>query len=407
VIKKASIFALIVCLSLVLFGPALVQAQGGLTILDNSAEAEFPSKLHFYLSAESDVNITDVRLHYTVDRESYAQVTSEVFIEFVPANTVDTEWALGMVKTGGLPPGSSVDYWWTVEDVNGDKVETAPVRVRFDDNRYSWRSLTEGEVTIHWYEGQESFVEEIMLAAQQALVRLTEDTGAYLKRPVTIYVYANARDLQGAMIFPQEWTGGVAFTRYGIIAIGIAPYNLSWGKRATVHELTHLVIHQMTYNPYTRLPTWLDEGLSMHSEGELIPQFKSWLDLAVAEDNLISVRSLSSPFSAYAEKSYLAYAQSYSLVEFLITGYGQGSMLGLLNTLGEGSSYDGALDKVYGFDMDGLDTLWRDYINSQYQEAGETTAAMSPALVGILTKLVSGLLTDLRLTTQNWARRWG
>ena len=406
-IKKVSIFAVIICLSLVLFGPALVQAQGGLTILDNSAEAEFPSKLHFYLSAESDVNITDVRLHYTVDRESYAQVTSEVFIEFVPANTVDTEWTLEMVKTGGLPPGSSVDYWWTVENVNGDKVETAPVRVRFDDNRYSWRSLTEGEVTIHWYEGQESFVEEIMLAAQQALVQLTEDTGAYLKRPVTIYVYANARDLQGAMIFPQEWTGGRAFTRYGIIAIGIAPYNLSWGKRATVHELTHLVIHQMTYNPYTRLPTWLDEGLSMYSEGELMPQFKSWLDLAVAEDNLISVRSLSSPFSAYAEKSYLAYAQSYSLVEFLITGYGQGSMLELLNTLAEGSSYDGALDKVYGFDMDGLDTLWRGYISRQYQEAGETTAAMSPALVGTLTKLASGLLTDLRMTTQNWARRWG
>lgn len=406
-IKKASIFTLVVSLSLVLFGPALVQAQGGLTILDNSAEVEFPSNLRFYLSAESDVNIIDVRLHYTVDRESHAQVTSEVFTEFVPANTVDTEWTLEMVKTGGLPPGSSVDYWWTVEDVSGDKVETAPVRVRFDDNRYSWRSLTEGKVTIYWYEGKESFAEEIMLAAQQALVRLADDTGAYLKKAVKIYVYANAQALQGAMIFPQEWTGGVAFTRYGIVAIGIAPNNLSWGKRATVHELTHLVIHQMTFNPYTRLPTWLDEGLAVYSEGELLPQLESWLDLAVADDNLISVRSLSSPFSAYAEQSYLAYAQSYSVLEFLITNYGQGSMLGLLNILGEGSSYDGALDKVYGFDMDGLNTLWRDYINRQYQEVGATTAAMSSALVRALTKLASGLLPGLELTTQDWAWRRG
>jgi len=152
-IKKAGIFAVAISLFLVLLGPGLAQAQGGLAILDNSAEAEFPFKLHFNLSVESDVNIADIRLHYIVDRESYAQVTSEVYIEFVPDTTVDVQWAWDMRKTGGLPPGSSVEYWWTVEDVNGEKVETTPVRVSFDDNRYFWQSLTEGKVTIYWYEG--------------------------------------------------------------------------------------------------------------------------------------------------------------------------------------------------------------------------------------------------------------
>ena len=383
-IKKIFIFALVASLVLILLGPGLVQAQGGLTILDSSAEAEFPFKLHFNLSAESDVNITDIRLHYTVDRESYAQVTSEVYVEFTPDTRVDVQWAWDMRKTGGLPPSSSVEYWWTVEDANGDKVETAPVRVPFDDNRYSWRSLTEGEVTIYWYEGESPFAGEIMLAAQQALARLAEDTGAHLKRLARIYVYADARDLQGAMIFPQEWTGGVAFTRYGIIAIGIAPENLEWGKRATTHELAHLVIHQMTFNPYNDLPTWLDEGLAMYAEGELEAGYIDFLEKAMAENNLISVRSLSSPFSAYGEQAILSYAQSYSLVEFLISSYGQEKMLELLNTFSEGSSYDGALEKVYGFDMDGLDTLWRDYVAEQYQETGATTAAISPAPIGAL-----------------------
>ena len=141
-----------------------------------------------------------------------------------------------------------------------------------------------------------------MAAAQQALARLAEDTGAYLEKPVKIYIYANAQDLQGAMIYPQEWTGGVTFTRYGIIAIGIAPTNLDWGKRAIAHELTHLVIHQMTFNPYNDLPTWLDEGLAMYTEGQLEPEFATYLKKAIAENSLISVRSLSSPFSAYAEE---------------------------------------------------------------------------------------------------------
>jgi len=384
VIKKASILTLVIFLFLALLSSGLVQARSEPVILDSSAQVEFPSHLGFSLSAESNVNIIDIRLHYVVDRAGFAQVTSEAYIEFVPDTLVDIEWTLDMRKTGGLPPGSNIDYWWTVEDANGDRVETTPSRVNFDDARHTWRSLTEGKVTIYWYEGNESFAQELMATTRQALVRLGENTGAYLEKPVKIYIYANARDLQGAMIYPQEWTGGVAFTRYGTIAIGIAPENINWGKRAITHELTHLVIHQITLNPYSDLPTWLDEGLAMYTEGMLQPQFATFLDRAMAENGLISVRSLSSPFSAYAGEANLAYAQSYSLVEFLIGNYGQSKMLELLNTFRQGSGYDAALERVYGFDMDGLDTLWRDYITEQYQMVDAKTTGVHPALVGAL-----------------------
>jgi len=404
-INKAGILALVVYLFLSILSPVSVQAHSGLTILDSSVQVEFPSKLSFNLSAQSDVSITDIRLHYTVDRLGFAQVTSEVYIDFVPSPTVDAQWTWDMRKTGGLPPGSSVDYWWTVEDADGNRIETALLQLQFDDLRYPWHSLTEGEVTIYWYEGDNSFAREIMAAAQQALARLVDDTGACLERPARLYIYASAQDVQGAMIYPQEWTGGVAFTRYDAIAIGIAPDKLDWGKRAIAHELTHLVIHQMTLNPYSGLPTWLDEGLAMHTEGLIAPQFIAYLSKAVAENSLISVRSLSSPFSAYAGEATLAYAQSCSLVEFLIANYGQGKMLELLNTFRQGSGYDAALQKVYGFDMDGLDTLWRDYITEQYQTPEATTTAVHPALVGTLAALTTALLLWLALVAESWAWR--
>jgi len=371
-IKKITMFALVISMLLVLSGPGLVQAKDGLAITDSSLEADFPLRLHFSLSAESSVDITDIRLHYTIDQESFTEVTSEVYIEFVPDTDVDVQWTWDMRRTGGLPPGSGVEYWWTVEDASGGEIKSAPARVDFDDNRYSWQSLTEGKVTIYWYKGDESFVQELMSTAQQALVRLVEDTGAYLKKPVEIYIYASTSDLQGAMVFPQEWTGGAAFTQYGVIVIGISPSDVDWGKRALTHELTHLVIHQMTLNPYNYLPTWLDEGLAMYAEGALTSGFTSYLRRAITQNSLISVRSLSSPFSTHAESAYLSYAQSYSLIEFLTTSYGQGKMLELLNTFSQGSSYDGALIQVYGFGMDGLDELWRDYVYQRYQEAGRT-----------------------------------
>lgn len=332
-----------------------------------SIEAEFPLKLDFKLSAESDSDISDIRLHYVVERDSYAQVTSEVYLEFDPAASVDVQWTWDMRKTGGLPMGSLIEYWWTVEDIEGDQTATPPVQFQFNDNRYSWQSLTEDKVTIYWYQGDEPFAREIMSASQQALFRLAEDTGARPRKPVSIYLYAGYQDLLGAMVFPQEWTGGATFTSYGIIAIGIAPSNLTWGKSATIHELTHLVIYQMTHNPYSGLPTWLSEGLAMYNEGPLTNTFTTYLNRAIAGDNLLSVRSLASPFSAYAEESYLSYAQSYHLVEFLISNYGQDKMLELLNTFQEGNSYDGALQQVYGFDMDGLDALWRASIKEEYQ----------------------------------------
>jgi hypothetical protein len=357
-IKKVRLAVLVICL-LVCLSPGPVRAGSGLSVLASSAEMDFPSSLTFRLSAESDVDITDIRLHYTVDRMDFARITSEVYVGFTPATSVTAPWVWDMRRTGGLPPGSGVTYWWTVTDAKGDRVKTDPAEIRIEDERYDWRVIAEGKVTLYWYNGDDSFAGELMAATQQALAALSADTGAELERPVKIYIYANSRDLQGSMIYPQEWTGGVAFTRYGIIAIGIAPYDLDWGKRTVAHELTHLVINQVTFNPYRGLPTWLDEGLAMNSEGDLGVEFSSALHKAAEAQSLISVQSLSSPFSAYAGESVLAYAESSSLVAYLIGEYGKERMFELLGTFRQGSSYDGALEQVYGFDMDGLDALWQ------------------------------------------------
>lgn len=406
-IKKAFIIALTICLSLILFSPVSVQAQSGLRITGTSASVEFPDRLNFNLSAWSDARITDVRLHYIVDQASFARVTSEVFIEFVPDTTVGVNWTWDMKQTGGLPPGATVEYWWTVTDSRGNKVVTDRIKVIFDDNRHTWQDLTEGKISIYWYESSLSVVQDIMSAAQGALTRLLKDTGAELKKPVKIYLYPSAADLQGAMIFPQEWTGGVSFTGFGIIAIGLQQFDSDWNKRAIAHELTHLVIEQVTANPYNELPTWLNEGLAMYNEGPLQASFASQLINAVAGNRLISVRSLCSPFSAYADKATLAYAQSQSLVEFLIKNYGQAKMFNLLNTFQEGSSYDGALMKVYGFDMDGLNTLWRDYVIKKYQPAAANAVMKLPSMVVSLVRQASRLLANMPPDSPSFTLRLG
>jgi hypothetical protein len=206
-----------------------------------------------------------------------------------------------------------------------------------------------------------------MSAAQQALAQMAANTGASPDKVINIYIYASSKDLQGSMIYPNEWTGGVAFTRYNVVAIGISPNDLSWGQGAMTHELTHIVIHQVIFNPYSDLPVWLNEGLAMYSEGSLTSQFTVPLKSAISRNTLISVRSIASPFSADSNKANLSYAESYSLVDYLVKQYGPPRMLNLLQTFQSGSTYDGAFQKVYGFDMDGLNSQWRAWVPDQYK----------------------------------------
>lgn len=336
----------------------------GFEIILTEPEIDFPQSITFKIEAGSDTGISNITLNYQVDRLNPLPVTSAAFPEFEPGTQVETSWTWDMKISGGLPPGADLEYWWSIEDTRGEKVETPPAEISFDDNQYSWNSMSSGQVTLLWYEGSNSFAGSLMETAWQALNRLAEDTGTSLEGGARIYIYDGSQDLLGALVYPQEWTGGVAFTEFSTIAIGISPKNLDWGKGAIAHELAHLAIHHFIFNGYgVELPTWLDEGLAMHAEGELSGDFQYNLEESIANDTLFSVKSLCSSFPAQDSEARLAYAQSYSLVEYLLEEQGgQEKMLDLLEAFSQGSGYVEALDKVYGLDIEQLDSLWQDYI---------------------------------------------
>jgi hypothetical protein len=351
----------LLCLAVVIplatvWAPSL--AASGIS-LSGSAQYTFPTSMTFDVSARSDTDIVDLRLHYVVDRQNYASVVSEGWVEFDPATSIKTQWVWDMRKAS-LPPGTRVEYWWTAEDAAGGTAATERAQVSFDDNRYDWQSITEGPVTLYWYRGSRAFAGDLMASAQQALSRIEGNTGARPQGTVSIYIYASASDLQGAELFPQPWEGGVAFIGYDVIAAGVSPSNLDYGLSAVPHELTHWIVHQIAFNNYgAGLPVWLDEGLATYGEGVYSQDYHSALEFAIENDRLFSVRSLSSPFSTIAQDAYISYAQSNSIVTFMIEEYGKDKMIQLLYIFREGSGYDAALEQVYGFDQDGLEARWR------------------------------------------------
>ncbi len=355
-----------------------VQAQEGIST-SSTTEVQFPTELTFNLRAESAADVTQIFLRYKVDKITTVKVTSVVQLEFDPAPLVEASWTWEMKKMlASLPPGTEIQYSWRIQDASGNQLETAWETVQFNDDSHSWDILTEDDVTLFWYEGGLPFAQALLNAATEALERLAGDTGAHLERPVAVYVYASSQELRDATLYPQEWAGGLAFPQYGILALGVEPADLAWGKGATAHEMAHLLTYQMTYNPYTDIPTWLNEGLSMYAEGDLGPSFKSSLDRAISEDSLISVQTISSNFPTNVSEARLSYAESYSLVEFLIDRYEREKMLHLLSIFKQGSTYDDALLEVYGFDTAGLDDLWRESLGLEPRPSPSPTPQTTP-----------------------------
>ncbi len=372
-IRKLTVILLLLLTFLI---PSAVSAATDIKLLDSSTEADFPNLLTFNVRAESSSPITRIRLRYQVDKKVYAPTFAEAWPAIQPARNIEANWSWDMRK-GPLPPGARVTYWWVIEDNAGNKLITPKNNITFDDTRYKWQKVSDQNINIYWYQGSRSFADDLLKAAVAAKERLENDTGAILDKSVYIYIYANYSDLQGSIVAPDEWTGGVAYRGFTIISIGISPNNLSWGKKAVAHELGHLLTQQVTVSPYGEVrPLWLDEGLAMHAEGEQSEADKKELLRSIEDGRIATLLSLSSPFPAGPQDAYFAYAQSQSVIEYLINTYGKDKINRLLVLLNEGYGMDDALTSVYGFDLSGLDEAWLKYMTagpSDVTEPGKIT----------------------------------
>ena len=363
---------LLIILSLiVLLIPAHATAAGEIKLVKSSSENEFPNLLTFNVRAESPAPINRIRLRYEVDKITYAPSFAEAWPDIQPGKNVSASWAWDMRK-GSLPPGAKITYWWVIEDTSGNRLTTPKETLSFDDTRYKWQKVGDSKISIFWYQGSRSFADDLLKAAQDAATKLGKDTGVFIEKPVSLYIYGNYRDLRGSIVAPEEWTGGVAYAGFNIISIGISPNNLEWGKKAVAHELGHLITHQVTVSPYgATIPPWLDEGLAMHAEGQQGNSDKEALVEAIEDGRLATLQSLSSPFSADAQEAFYAYAQSQSVVEYIINTFGKDKLNHLLLLLNDGNTMDDALLKTYNFNLSGLDEAWIESMLGQPEKKAE------------------------------------
>ena len=214
----------------VLFASVLpVEAQeAGPTIILNEAVVDFPNTVTFHLEVEDTDAIVDAQLTYQVGRDSCIEAGTHVPVE---ADVSTLEWTWIMSRSGNPPPGAQMWWEWTITDGNGNTFVTERQELTFTDDRFDWQSITsEGTggsapIVLYWYEGDD-VGPVLMEAAELGLERLEDDTGIELDGGVQIFVYEDPADMRGALLYVQDWAGGLAFSDYNTILLGVPP-NLS------------------------------------------------------------------------------------------------------------------------------------------------------------------------------------
>jgi len=354
----------------------IVLAQEGITVIANTYEYSFSEQIVFRLMAESSSEINEITLIYRIGS---APVTNSAHPEFSPAKQVEAEhvWRL---QRGEIPPGSDIEYSWRIKDAAGNALETELVTFTYMDDRFTWQSLAEGKVVLYWYDADQTFGQRLLDSAVESLSRLEENVGVELEKPVKIIVYQDKADMQEALISQGAIYEEQIITLGVVVAPDIVLLHGTHQEvdRTIAHELTHVVVHLATDNPYTEIPAWLDEGLAMYNEGELRSGNAQALKEGIRENRLISVRSLTSMTGNPAEVN-LFYGEVYSVVDFLLKTCGKEKMSELLQVFKEGSLADDALLEVYGFDQDELDAQWRESMGTSPRgEVGEGVTPEAP-----------------------------
>jgi hypothetical protein len=356
-------------------------SAGPITITHRPEFIAFPDRISFNAQITSTTPIEQVVLEYGVVKRTCGDIVAKAFPNLTPATTVEVNWTWEMLQTGSEPPGSTIWYRWRATDRAGNTALSEEKRVTWRDQNNPWQQISQGDVTLHWYAGSTEFANELLATATDGLAQLDGFTGVRPLAPIDIYIYANTREMRDAILYEPSWAGGVAYPANNITIIGISPYYLDWGKRTIVHELTHLIVGQITFSCGENVPTWLDEGIAVFAEGGLDDYSQADFQQAVANNTLLSVRSISNGFSQHPDLADLSYSQSFSLVDYLVRAFGKEKLLGLFASLRDGMTVEAGLQANYGFDLDGLEDRWRAAIGAAARQQLPVEPTAPPTIV--------------------------
>ncbi len=330
-----------------------------ITVTSRTYTVHFPTSIDLKASAHDPVGTIN-RASIVIDFSAVGGQEEHPIPLSKPGNTITVSWSEDTTGRHFIPPGTQVDYFWEFWDSAGNMLNDTQQQFTTIDTRFSWQHLTQGMLQVNWYNRAQDFGQTILSTASKSVKDISTTLGGGLLQPINLWVYATDEDFHGSLApGSYEWVGGEALPALheaSIVAISTTDDTL---VRDMPHELTHLIFHQLIANGITA-PTWFDEGLAVYNQGFHEGEMMARLNKALASQSLLRLSTISGEFPANADQAYLAYAQSWNLIEYMYSTFHQPRMAQLIKLMGDSQTvFDGDLQRALGVDEDHLENQWR------------------------------------------------
>lgn len=347
------------CIAILISSPVTRAANSPIQVKSRSNILMFPKTIDFKIgvhdSRTSLVQATIYLMYKGFDYQESHQVNVTTSV-----STYTFEWRDDLTANiDHFPPvGTQMSYYWTVTDIDGNSYTDSAQTVDVVDNRFNWQHLSKGLYQINWYDRRMDFGQMVLGKVDTDMQSISHNLGGGLQHPISLWVYANANDFQGSL--PpnvHEWVGGIAFPAVSEASIVVQSADDDTLQRDMPHELTHLVFHQLITQAIA--PIWFDEGLAVYNqnfhESEMLVRFKT----ALNNHNLLRLNTIAQNFPADGDKAYLAYAQSWQLVNYMYQTFGLQKMSALIHNMSNPyQSFDADMRQVLGLDVAHLENQW-------------------------------------------------
>jgi len=201
---------------------------------------------------------------------------------------------------------------------------------------------------------------DIRKVLRQARVDVGRDFQHRPKHKIVVLLYSKEAFRKVRERAP-EWASGIYDGKIRI-PMPESERDLGSVKKTVVHEYTHAVVHELSGG---RIPHWFNEGLAEYQAAKYAKTSKpaSSLRQALDADELVPWSQVESLFRGRSiDQVRLGYAQSHSVVAYLVQRYGFWHMPRLLKQISQGVSFEEALEKEFKSPAKRLEKDWKRWL---------------------------------------------
>lgn len=302
------------------------------------------------------------------------------------------------METYRLRAFSEIEYRFEVRMQNGQTFTSPVASYLYDDNRFAWQTLQEGPFQIFWYEGDLLFAQSVLDTAQDGLLHVQELLPFSIPTMVKLYVYTDQRSMQDTLNPSSEnWVAGHADPDLNVVVLALptGPEQRMLMEQRIPHELMHIALYHATAPGYGNLPVWLNEGIASLAELYPNPDYRVFLEDAVARNTLLPMSSLCNSFSREASTALLSYAQAESFTKYIYQNHGSSGLQQLITTYANGVECERGAKLALGSTLTQLERQWqRDTLSKD--TAAAAMRNLLPWLLALLAALAVPLVLILR-----------